>query len=55
MEMRITSKTEARLLGAAAFGCYLLALTACGVAAYALAALSLAAYGDLGMRFYAGS
>ncbi len=55
MEMTSTSKTEARLLGVAAFGCYLLTLAACGAAAYALAALTLAAYGGLGMRFDAGS
>lgn len=55
MKMKSTSKTEARLLGAAAFACYLFALTAWGVAAYALAALSLAAYGGLGLRPYAGS
>lgn len=55
MEMTSTSKTETRLLGVAAFACYLLALTACGAAAYALAGLSLAAYGGLGMRFHAGS
>ena len=45
-------KIEDRILGAAAFACYVSALTACGAAIYALIALSQAAYGGLGRSIY---
>ncbi len=46
--MKSTTKTEDGILRAAASLCCVLALTACGVAAYALVALSLTAYNSLG-------
>ena len=50
--MKLTTKTEDRTLSFVAFGCYFLALTACGVATYTLVALSRAAYGNLGHGLY---
>lgn len=45
-------ETEDRILCVAAFACYFFALTACGVAAYALATLALTAYDNLGQAIY---
>ena len=50
--MRSTVKMENRILSVAGFACYVFALTACGIAAYALAVLSLIAYGEFGQGFY---
>ena len=50
--MKSTAKGEGRALSFVAFGCYVLALTACGAATYALAALSQAAYGNLGQGLH---
>lgn len=50
--MKSTIKMEDRILSFAAFACYVFALTACGVAAYALAVLSLTAYGNLEQGFH---
>lgn len=50
--MKSTMKMEDRILSVAAFACYVFALTACGVATYALVTLSLTAYGDLGRGLY---
>lgn len=50
--MKSTMKMEDCILSVAAFACYFFALTACGVATYALVTLSLAAYSDLGRGFY---
>ncbi|MBA2731529.1 MAG: hypothetical protein H0U54_01420 [Acidobacteria bacterium] len=50
--MKSTMKMEDRILSVAAFGCYVFALTACGVATYALVTLSLDASGDLGKSLY---
>lgn len=50
--MKRTMKMEDRLLGVAVFACYVFALTACGVATYALMTLSRTAYGNLGRGFY---
>ena len=49
--MKSMMRMEDRILSVAAFACYTFALTACGVATYALVALSLTAYGDLGKSF----
>ncbi|HZI17028.1 MAG TPA: hypothetical protein VEY09_00390 [Pyrinomonadaceae bacterium] len=38
--MKSISRSEERIMGAVAFGCYCLALAACGAAAYALLALA---------------
>ena len=49
-------KMEDRLLGVAAFACYLFALIASGAVTYTLITLWQAAYGGLGRGFYlAGS
>ncbi|HEX8687123.1 MAG TPA: hypothetical protein VF654_11495 [Pyrinomonadaceae bacterium] len=45
-------KMEDRILGVAAFACYLFALTASGVVTYALITLWKAAYGGLGRGVY---
>lgn len=45
-------KMEDRLLSVAVFACYVLALTACGLATYALLALSRTAYGGIGRGFF---
>jgi hypothetical protein len=50
--MKITMKTEDGTLSVVAFGCYVFALAACGVATYTLVALSQAAYGNLGRGLY---
>ena len=50
--MKSTVKMENRILSVAAFACYVFALTACGIATYALVTLSLTAYSDLGQGFY---
>ena len=50
--MKRTMKMEDRILSIIAFACYVLALTACGIATYALVTLSLTAYSDLGKGFY---
>lgn len=50
--MKSTTKVEDRILSIAAFGCYALAMTACGVATYTLVALSRTMYGDLGRGLY---
>ena len=50
--MKSTMKTEDRILCVVAFACYSFALTACGIAAYALVTLSLATYDNLGQGFY---
>lgn len=45
-------KMEDRILGVAAFACYLFALLASGAVTYALITLGKAAYGDLGRGVY---
>lgn len=50
--MKITMKMEDRTLSFVAFGCYVFALTACGVATYTLVALSQAIFGNLGQGLY---
>ena len=50
--MKSMLKMEDRFVGVAAFVCYVFALTACGVATYALVTLSLIAYSDFGQGFY---
>ena len=50
--MKSTTKMEDRALSFVAFGCYVLALTACGAATYALVALSQMVYGNLGQGLY---
>jgi hypothetical protein len=50
--MKSMMKMEDRILSIAAFACYVFALTACGVATYALVTLSLTAYGNLGQGYY---
>ena len=49
--MRNAAKTEERILGALALSCYAAALTAFGVAAYAL--VTLTAYFAAGQNLYA--
>lgn len=50
--MKSTLKVEDRILGAAVFACYLLALTACGLVTYALVTLSRTAHGGLGRGLF---
>jgi hypothetical protein len=50
--MKSTMKKEDRILGVAAFACYVFALATCGIATYALVTLSLTAYNGLGRGFY---
>jgi hypothetical protein len=50
--MKSTMKVEDKTLRVVAFGCYVFALTACGVATYTLVALSQAVYGNLGQGLY---
>jgi len=50
--MKSTLKMEDRTLRVVAFGCYVLAMTACGVATYTLVVLSRAVYGNLGQGLY---
>lgn len=50
--MKRTMKMENRIMGAAVFACYLLALTACGLAAHALVTLSRTTHGGLGRGFF---
>ena len=50
--MKSTMKMEDRTLRAVAFGCYVFALTACGVTTYTLVALSQTVYGSLGRGLY---
>ena len=50
--MKSTMKKEDRILSVVAFGCYVFALTACGVATYAVVSLSQMAYGNLGQGLY---
>jgi hypothetical protein len=52
VERKITMKLEDRILGVAAFACYLITLTVGGVGTYALIALWKAAYGGLGRGAY---
>ncbi len=50
--MKSTMKMEDRILSVVAFACYVFALTASGVATYALVTLSQTAFGNLGQGFY---
>lgn len=50
--MKSRMKTEDRILSVVAFACYVFALTACGIATYALLTLSLTGYGDPGRGLY---
>ena len=50
--MKSTMKMEDRILSVIVFACYLFALTACGVATYALVTLSQTVYGNLRQGFY---
>jgi hypothetical protein len=50
--MKSTMKTEDTLLGGVAFACYIIALTVCSIATYALVTLSLTVYSDLGQDVY---
>jgi hypothetical protein len=50
--MKSAMKMEDRTLSVLAFGCYVFAMTACGVATYTLLALSQTAYGNLGQGLY---
>ena len=50
--MKSTMKMEGRILRVAASACYAFALTACGIATYALVTLARTAYGELGQGFY---
>ena len=45
-------KVEDRILCVTVFACYFFALTACGIAIYALVTLSLTTYDNLGQGFY---
>ena len=50
--MKSKLQMEDSIMSVAAFACNVFALTACGVATYALVTLSLLASGDLGRGFY---
>jgi len=50
--MKSTMKMEDRILSAAVFTYYVIAMTACGVATYAVVTLSQTAFGNLGQGFY---